>query len=131
VGAWGTESFENDAALDWLVDLAEGEPAQFRDALALVRGAEPDDYVDADDAFAALAAAELVAAARTGKNERLPDDAARWLADHAGVIRPDDAALARAAIERVLAGSELGDLWFEGNAEPWRATVAELLRRLA
>jgi hypothetical protein len=123
VGAWGTESFENDAALDWLGDLAEGEPAQFRDALALVRGAEPDDYVDADDACAALAAAELVAAARTGKNERLPDDAA--------VIRPDDAALARAAIERVLTGSELGELWHEGNAEPWRASVAELLRRLA
>jgi hypothetical protein len=131
MGAWGHETFENDAALDWLGDLAEGAPAQFRDALSLVRGAEPDDYVDADDACAALAAAELVAAARTGKRERLPESAVQWLADHHDVIRPDDAALARAAIDRVLSGSELEELWQEGHAAPWRASVDELLRRLS
>jgi hypothetical protein len=131
MGAWGHETFENDAALDWLGDLVEGAPALFRDALSYVQRAEPDTYLDVDDGCAALAAAELVAAARTGQRERLPAGAARWLTDNGDAIRPDDAALARAAVDRVLERSELQELWDDADGDQWRASVAELLRRLA
>lgn len=130
MGAWGHRSFENDSALDWLGDLADGG-ASVHDALEGVLGSE-EEYLEVDEGSSALAAAELVAAARSQREDRLNDDARAWLATGAEAITAEDARLAARAVERVLdeETSELAQLWAEGDATAWRADVAELLARL-
>jgi hypothetical protein len=59
MGAWGHRTFENDSALDWLGDLAEGDPSLVGEALDVAAGSAEDAYLEVDEASAALAAAEL------------------------------------------------------------------------
>lgn len=129
MGAWGERPFQNDSALDWLGELDEVE--DLRATLASV--AEADDYVEVDDGSAAIAAAEIVAAARDGKLDRLTGDARAWLSRHAKQFADSDRALAVRAVERVLGpDSELADLWDEGGTDnEWRRDVAGLVARLA
>ena len=50
----------------------------------------------------------------------------------ANSVTADHAARARTAAERVLAGSELSELWGESDDDAeWRETVDDLIRRLA
>lgn len=131
MGAWGHESFANDSALDWLSSLVHGEPALLADALDRVGAAAADEYLEVDESSAALAAAELVAAALGGGEERLPQDALAWLKEHGDVARAVGAERARRAVERVFRDSELRELWEEnGEQTEWHAEVRELLRRL-
>ena len=126
MGAWGSASFDNDAALDWLNELA-AERVTPRRSLARVAGA--DGYVDVDDAGGAIAAAEAVAAARGHAAKRVPVQLDVWLDANAASIAARDAKLAVAAVERVRDRSELAELW-DGDAK-WRAAIANLLARLA
>jgi hypothetical protein len=129
MGAWGHRSFDNDSALDWLGELSG--IAKLRRAFTTVTQAEPKQYIDVDDASAAIAAAELIAAARGHTMKGLPDTAADWLADHANKVTTRDAQLARAAIVRVQKSSELQELWAEnGVKNPWQREIAKLLERL-
>jgi hypothetical protein len=134
MGAWGTGSFENDAALDWLGELEGGGVDMVRNALDAVADADPEEYIDVDDASAALAAAEIVAAAsgkgddRVAKQKKL----VAWIAAHREEVRAADVTVARRAVTRVIKSSELQELWDEGGADnEWRPLVDELLRRLA
>jgi Domain of unknown function (DUF4259) len=143
MGTWGAGSFENDSVLDWLADVCsgrgfadveEGEADVVREALAAVADAGEDEYLDADDAQPALAAAEIVAAARGKGDDRIADqdDLMAWLAGRRDAFTDADLDLARRAVERVLARSELQQLWDEnGPDNEWRPVVKELLRRLA
>jgi len=131
MGAWGHKSFENDSALDWLGDLADGEKSLVGEALDAVTSADEDDYLEVDEASAALAAAELVAAALGKGDDRLNEDAAAWLEEHRAVAQGIGAARARKAVERVYKASELRELWDEnGEDTEWHADVRELLARL-
>lgn len=128
MGAWGEKPFENDSALDWLGDL--GEVADLRNKLSSV--ADAVDYLDVDDGSAAIAAAEIVAAAGDGELGRLATDASAWLGQHGKEIVDSDRALAVRAVERVLGSdSELAALWDEGDTDnEWRRDVAGLVARL-
>ena len=101
--------------------------------LSSVATTDEDDSVDVDDGAAAIAAAEIVAAALGHGRDRVTTEIGAWLDSHSRSLIPDDAALARRAVERVLgAGSELCSLWDEGGLEnAWRADVEVLLTRLA
>lgn len=128
MGAWGEKPFENDSALDWLGEIDEVE--DLRDTLASIADAE--DYLDVDDGSAAIAAAEIVAAACDGKVNRLVEDARTWLGRHGKQLADSDRALAARAIKRVLGSdSELAELWDEhGTDNEWRRDVAGLVARL-
>lgn len=131
MGAWGHKSFENDSALDWLCDLGDAEPSLVSETLDAVGDAAEDAYVDVDEACAALAAAELVAAALGKGDDRLNKDAASWLKDSRAVVETVGAARARRAVERLFKSSELRKLWDENGANTeWHADVRELLERL-
>lgn len=131
MGAWGHGAFENDSALDWLADLAEGDASLVAEALAAVADADADEYIEVDDASAALVAAELVAAALGKGDDRLNDDATSWLDAHRASVRDLGAAGARRAVARVLESSELSELWGEnGDDTPWHLDVRALLERL-
>lgn len=132
MGAWGHRSFENDSALDWLGELVDGDAEALAEILEAVGGAGDDEYVDVDAASAALAAAELVAAALGKGGDRLNEEAGRWLEAHRDAALEVGAAAARRAVERVVRRSELRELWDEsGDASAWHADVRELLHRLA
>lgn len=132
MGAWGHGTFENDTALDWLGDLREGAPSLVEDALIAVAEAGADQYLDADECCAALAAAELVAAARGKGEDRLSKGAGTWFAEHRATVAVVEMDLARRAVERVSGASELRELWDENGADTeWHANVRELLRRLS
>jgi hypothetical protein len=66
MGAWGTEPFANDDAMDWIADLETAKDLRVvRAALDAVPG-DGAEYIEAPVGCVALAAAEVVAApART------------------------------------------------------------------
>lgn len=115
MGAWGEGVFENDQAGDWLDHLVEsGKPKEIDKALTLAIKARPGK-LDADDAAAALAAAEVVAAARGHRHADLPDEAKEWLAESDYAPTAEAVALSVKAASRVRDDSELMELWAEGD----------------
>jgi|GEM_PF-567060 hypothetical protein len=135
MGAWGTGSFENDDALDFVVRLEREGEAAVRAALEDVTGLDARDYLEAPEASSAIAASEVVAAARDGDVSRLPKAAQDWLHGYGGnLVTPTLLAPAHRAVERILMQSELKELWEEGGAdvqsEAWANGVRQLIARL-
>ena len=132
MGAWGEKAFENDSALDWLNDLETEGVDALRHLLESVADTDEADYLDVDDGAPALAAAEIVAAARGRGRDRLTKRVIAWLDANADDLVEEDLILAAHAVERVVArNSELRELWEEGGADsPWHADVRTLLTRL-
>lgn len=132
MGAWGTSSFENDYAADWVYELESSGVVAVTSVLDRVRKLAPDEYLEAPEASVAIAAAEIVAAARDGDVSNLSESAREALSKHelsfAGLPLSD---AAKTAVERVLAKSELKELWEEGEVgEVWLDAMAKLLARL-
>lgn len=132
MGAWGEKAFENDSALDWLNDLESEGVDALRDVLERVADTDYEEYLDVDDGAPAIAAAEIVAAARGRGRDRLTKPVLAWLDANADALVADDLDLAARAVERVVgANSELRELWEEGGPDsPWHADVRTLLARL-
>jgi hypothetical protein len=131
VGAWGTGTFENDDALDFAAQIAGSEDGAdlLRRQLEL---AGVPGTLDAPASEASLVAAEMVAAARGAPDPGMPPALARWVQKEAPALGEDDVRLALAACERVLADSELRELWAEDDAQlaAWTAAVTGLVERL-
>jgi hypothetical protein len=129
MGAWGSGSFENDDAMDWVTGLTDDSSDAVREALAPIASVG-DEYLQAPDCSIAIAAAEAVAAARGNPNDALPEEVAGWVAKKP-VVAPDLVELARAAVDRVLINSELKDLWDESaTPDEWRQAMGDLRKRL-
>ncbi len=133
VEAWGTASFENDAASDWFLLVEEAvEPGQVI-ASALDAALGDADYLGVDAACEAIAAAELSASCAGHAPDRLPDHVRRWVESHPH--RPHDHEMDQAilAVQRVRAESELRELWNEdldGRAGRWLGEIDDLIARL-
>jgi hypothetical protein len=130
MGAWGSAVFENDGAEDWAgALLEEGRDQLIGEAL----GAVAEGSTEADECSAALAAAEVVAAARGWPARGFPKELKDWIAE--ADYRPTDGAksLAVQAVRQVRDDSELAELWKENAKEEkkWRAGLDDLLARLA
>jgi len=134
MGAWSHESLGNDDACDWVADLVE------TDDLTLVEAAFDnvlevgDDYLEAPEASAAIAAAEAVARLQghVGERDAYSESLDEWVGRVGIAPSPDLAAKAQRALDRILGeSSELADLWEEdGEPGDWRAAVEELRGRL-
>jgi hypothetical protein len=132
VGAWGEKTFENDAAMDWLVELEEQGVPALRTILSDVAQTAEDEYLDVDDGARAMAAGEMVAAALGQGRDRVPTRSHAWLDVNASAITERDLAMARRAVRRILtANSELRELWDDSDPNTkWQAGVRVLLTRL-
>lgn len=132
MGAWGTGSFENDAAVDWLNELEHSDGLNpVTEALAFVANLDLDEYLEVDEASAAVAAAEIVAALHGHPTYNLPERAQEWLAAHRFEVARDPVNLAVKAVSRVKADSELKELWDESpDVSDWFAKIDDLLDRL-
>lgn len=133
MGAWATDSFSNDDALDWLVDFAEAPTIEMlRDTLEHVTSLEAHDYLEAPDCSEAIAAAEIVAALNGKPAANMPDDLKTWLQSDHRLNAAELLPVASAAIRRVAQNSELRELWEESDSyDKWAAEVSDLTRRLS
>lgn len=131
MGAWGSGSFENDDAADWVSQFDDSGVAAVETTLREVCELTDDDYLEAPEASEAVAAAEIVAAMRDGDLSQLSDDARKAFAKHQATR--DNSSVsnsARTAIERILQQSELKELWEEGDGRSWVTAMARLQSRL-
>lgn len=127
MGTWGTGSFENDNACDWLFDLQRSAD------LKVVKAAltPPKGFLEAPDSELVLAGAEIVAAGLGRPLPRLPERATQWVKTHSGLDFASLVAAAREQIARVLTQSELKELWQDSEQlEDWLPHVNDLVSRL-
>ena len=118
MGGWGTGSFENDDAQDFLGELKALSIDDLKQRLA--RAADQDGYLEAPESSAAVAASEVVAAlVVAAKNEAssyaAPRQIGDWMSNNDVAVSPDLVDLARRAVERVRTNSELKDLWLQAE----------------
>ena len=124
--------FEHDEVADWLAGFeTDGAPA-IEAALTAINEMDKDDFIEGSDAAFALAAAELVAAARDEDHSRLPKTLHAALEGHEDAINAGKlTGAARKAVQRVLKNSELKDAAEEeGEGEEWAEDIGDLLERL-
>ncbi|MBA3818330.1 MAG: DUF4259 domain-containing protein [Deltaproteobacteria bacterium] len=132
MGAWGPDTFENDAACDWIADLVEVHDLSVVEAAIAVARETGDDYLDVDDGCEALASCEVVARLQGagGKRDAYSEELDAWVKAHPIPLPPELVANALEAIERVTGkDSELAELW-DGDPE-WQKAVADLRARVA
>jgi hypothetical protein len=130
MGAWGAGIFENDEALDWAAEFLDApSPSALHRAFQAVIKADSD--LDADSCSAALAAAEVVAAAKGNATTDLPDELRDWATQNASAATSALIGEAVAAIDRIGHASELRDLWSEGaEMATWTLALDDLRVRL-
>lgn len=124
--------FENDDAIEWLEGFETDGPRAIDEALNAVGELEPGEYVEGQVAAHALAAAEVVAAARDGDDTRLPESLADSMEEHRDAINDGGfAKVALKAVTRILKRSELKDAWDEDeDGETVLEEVRDLQERL-
>jgi hypothetical protein len=129
-GAWGEGSFDNDDALDWAAECSHSSsPAMVGRTLRAVLDAK---YIEAPSGSAAVAAAEVVAAALGKPSTKLPADLQSWVGRQPAGSLSQLAPLAKTALARVQdpKASELRQLWSEGKPNGWGKVIADLEARL-
>lgn len=133
MGAWGSDSFDNDAACDWSYLLEESRDLSLVESTLKAAAGSEGEYLDADAGCEALAACEVVARLRGqfGARNSHTETVDNWVKSHP--LRPSGELLdlARRAITRVLGkDSELRELWSDSDGAEWEAAVARLRNRL-
>ena len=130
MGGWGTGSFENDDAQNFLGQLKSFGLDDLRQILA--RAADKPDYMEAPESSVAVAAAEVIAALKGAPSRAVPHETEEWVGSAQGGSTPELNELARRAVNRVRINSELKDLWLEAEGlNEWSAGLRDLEQRLA
>jgi ABC-type xylose transport system substrate-binding protein len=132
MGTWGVKTFDNDSSLDWVADFETEGADALQAALEEVADAERDAEIEADEACCALAAAEIVAALKTGDVSRLSEEARTALTNYRDDIDADALSpIAVRAATRTKDGSELHDLWEESDQyDAWIGDIEALIDHL-
>ena len=132
-GSWDVGAFDNDAALDWVNELERASDTAFLSA-TLRKVHMNAKFIDDDTCSSALAAAEVVAAARGRPVKSLPAEVRVWLKRVNPKISAELLASARSAVETCRDGkaSDLRHLWQDsGFTKQWLDATADLLSRLS
>jgi len=128
MGAWGSGSFENDDAEDFLRDLQSKEIDDLGQILAR---ATDQDYLGAPDSRVVVAAAEAIAMLKGAPPQPVPSEIAEWASKVQGAPTASLNELARRAVSTVRLNSELKDLWLEAEGlNEWSASLRDLEQRL-
>ena len=129
MGAWGLGNFENDDALDYLVELETEYGAEL--IVAALNDALVDGYLEMPEASAALVAAEALAAKNMKPRADLPVEIRDWVGRARFPLTEQLLKRARAAVARVASDSELAEeSTCQPNADEWLAELADLMERL-
>ena len=132
MGAWGSDSFDNDDASDWIADFCEApHPTLVVKALLAVANVDASEYLEAPDCSVGIAAAEVVAAVKGAPNVNLSYDAKNCLSSLKIEAEPSLVRLALKTIARIKTNSELKELWDESEKrEEWYQALSDLEGRL-
>lgn len=129
MAGWGTGSFENEDAQNWLGQLSSLGMDDLKKIFVRAGGL---DYLEAPEASIVVAAAEVLAALRGAPSETLPREIADWIGTTKVSSDPELRELAARAVDNVRRNSELKDLWLEAEGlNEWSATLRDLQKRLA
>jgi Domain of unknown function (DUF4259) len=129
MGEWGTGSFENDDAADWLAELGSRVPDDLTQIL--LQAADNPAYLEAPASRIAVAAAEVIAALNGSPAPEAPPEIVQWTTNRQASI-PQLKAVALRALERVRKNSELKDLWLEADGlNDWITAIQDLQTRVA
>ena len=133
MGAWGIDPFGNDTACDWVYGLkAASDMSVIEESIQRVHDAR-DDYLDADIADEAIAAADVICrlCGHFYVQNEYTEDLDHWVQNHSH-LKPslDLIELAIRAMCRVKSEpSELLDLWMDSD-ESWLEEINGLILRL-
>jgi hypothetical protein len=134
MGTWGTGNFENDDALDWLIEFERVEDISIIEKTLDVVVNREDVYLDAPNACRALVAIEVLTALNNAISTKLPDEVQRWVRQNQRHNQIDFAGLfllAMKAIQRIKTDSELKELWEDTEFESeWFEVLNDLEVRL-
>ena len=127
MGTWSHEPFGNDTAIDWAYELQDTHDFLLvEQAIQRVLDCGPE-YLDADLAVEAVAAAEVIAKAlrRGTQSDAYTEEVDAWLKSISAVPTLALRSKAHQALSRVLGpDSELKELWEEsGELESWESSV--------
>ena len=138
MGTWGTGYFEDDSALDYMavVEASNNPKQKIKAALDAVLDA---DYVDSDDATAAIVAATYIDSQLNGTKFGSTDTEDPLEVDTFSIRNPsisfaDLKTDAVVALKKVIAdNSELHELWMENDEDypEWKAGVEKLILSLS
>jgi hypothetical protein len=125
MGTWGPGAFENDAALDFVHQIATAQ--DLADALTV---RTPDQPIDADTACRIVVVAECVAAMRGHPSDDMPETLAARVSAFG---RPSRSLFhhARSQLFAVMSRSELMEVWAESDPAPFNLAIHDLLERLS
>ena len=123
---WGTKTFEDDTANDWLLELIDAEES--RDFLLENITLSEDKSPGYDTGVICLAACEVIIALIDEPRRGLPEELKDWLADNECDDITDLPEKAQDSLKIVLADdSELIQTWKDQeDYEEWRERVDEL-----
>jgi len=128
--ASGPGSFENDDALEWVDDLEDSFGiTMLQEAFTRV---EKNKYPDSVDCCVALAAAEVVAAAKGKPSPDLPAGVRSWLEEEedADSIKSLDKAAIK-VVNKIRNNSELKESWQDTDDwQEWQRVLNKLEERL-
>jgi hypothetical protein len=132
MGTWGSDSFENDDASDWVADFCDApDQSLIVNTLSAIANMDADEYLEAPDCSVGIAASEVVAALKSAPNPNLSDDTKNCLSSLRIKADPSLVALALKAMERIRTNSELKELWDESESpDEWYQSLSSLERRL-
>jgi Domain of unknown function (DUF4259) len=131
---WGTGSFENDDAQNFLSRLNSVGVGDLRQMLAQAADRE---YLEARVSGAVVAAGEVVAELIAAANDETaspatPRQILEWVGKHHAKAPADLGEVARRAVEKVRTNSELKDMWLEAEGlNEWSAALRALEGRLS
>jgi hypothetical protein len=130
--SWKLPTFANEEALDWLDDLVDERDMYFiHNTLEIIADYPPDEKPEPWDCACALAAAEMVAAAKGHPPVEFPMEAQEWLEAYGLEVDPEVTGLASKALERIASNSLLKDeLDASGELPVWHSEVNSLRSRL-
>ena len=133
MGAWSHEPFGNDNANDWAYELEEAEDLSYIEA-TLDAVLEVEGYLEASEASCAIAAVEVIAkllGAGT-QSDSYTEKVDEWVKNVRA--KPSRTLLDKAqrVLERIGGKeSELSELWKEGDASEWEASLKALCAAVA
>lgn len=128
MGAWGSGSFENDDAADWLAQLDTMAPEDLTKIFG--HAADTTTYFEAPAASVVVAAAEVVATLNGSPVNGVPPEIVKWTTNRKPPT-PELKALTLRALDRVRKNSELKDLWLEADGLNERtAAIQDLQTRV-
>lgn len=137
MGAWSEDNFGNDDAGDWIWELERSKGLDT--LLAPIQSVlNEEEYLESPVCSEALAASEIIAAAVTGDETLIPEEVKIWLHKKQGIffgkkpqIDTSHAKQALKAVKKIIAGSELQELWEEGGEnKSWRSIQNTLIAKL-